>query len=67
VLGGFPQGHTQFLDGGIDAVIELHNRVVRPQPHPDLLAQHYFAWMFKQQKEDLNRLFPELNSDPVLA
>jgi hypothetical protein len=34
------------LDGGVDAVVELHNRVVRPEILTDLLSAYYFARVF---------------------
>src|SRR5690242_17823932 len=67
LTGGFRQGIAQPLDGRIDAVVELHDGVVRPQPEPDLLAEHHFAGLFEQEKQDLKRLFPELDANPVLA
>ncbi len=43
----------QPLDGGIDAVIELYHRVVRPELLANLFPQHHIAGLFQQQRQDL--------------
>ena len=35
-----PQRQAQLLDGGVDAVVELHNRVIRPELLTDLLPDY---------------------------
>ena len=47
-LGLIAQRLPQLLDGGADAVVELHNRVVRPQALANLFPRHHLAGMFQQ-------------------
>ena len=58
---------AELLDGGVDAVIEFHDGVVRPKAKTDLVAQHHFAGMFQQHEKDLARLFAQTQADTVFA
>src|SRR5215467_11719203 len=46
----------QLLDGGIDAVVELYDSVVRPELLANLFPQHHFPDIFQQQRQDLDGL-----------
>src|SRR5438067_2370311 len=56
LLRGVLQRQPYFLDGGIDAVVELDNRVIWPELTPDLLARHHLTGMFKQHLKNLEGL-----------
>lgn len=67
LIGRFPQHVAQLLDGGVDAVIEFHDGVVRPEPEADLVAKDHLAGMLQQHEEDLERLFPQAEPDAEFA
>jgi len=47
---------AQPLDGGVEAVLEVHERAVGPEPIAELVARHDAAPAGEQQPEDLERL-----------
>ncbi len=67
IVGRFPERVAQLLNGGVDAVIELHDGVVRPKAEANLLAQHHLAGMLQQHTKDAAGLFPQAEPDAVFA
>lgn len=63
----FPERAAQPFDGRIDAVVELDNRIVRPQFLADFLAQHRLAGVLDEHEQDLKRLIGQVDPDTVLA
>ena len=63
----FTQCVAQSFDSRIDAVIELDDGVVRPEPLPDVLAQHHLARVIEQHEQDLEGLVLKANADSVFA
>jgi hypothetical protein len=61
VVRGIPQGTAQGLDRRIDAMVEIHNSIARPQPSIDFLAGYNLAPTFKEHPQDLKHLFSEEN------
>jgi hypothetical protein len=66
-LRGFAQGISEFLDGGVDAVVEFDDGIIRPQVQADFLAQHYLTAMLQQHGQDSERLFLQSDPPPMLA
>jgi len=61
------QRPAQRLDGRVDAVLELDNRVVRPQAPLQLLACHQFARTRQQHGQHFHGLTGKLDLQPMLA
>jgi len=55
--GGITQGLAQFVNGGVQAVIEVYERVARPEALLQLLARDHFSGVLKQNGQDLKWLF----------
>ena len=55
-----PRASRNLIDGGIQAVVEIHERVGGPQVRPELFPSHHFAGPLKQDCEDVKRLVLEL-------
>ena len=62
-----PQRQAQLLDGSVDAVVELDNRVIRPQLLANLLPRHQLAGRFQQHFQNLEGLFLKANLAVVLV
>src|SRR3954465_7582504 len=56
VRSGVAQGVAQLIDGGVEAVIEVHESVGGPEALAQILPGDHFASPFKQRDEDLERL-----------
>ena len=63
LLGGIAQRLTHFLDGRIQAVLEVDKRVGLPKPFAQVVAGDQLAWTLEQRDEDLSGLF--LKRDPL--
>src|SRR5271168_2295884 len=50
------QSYAQTLDRVIEAVVEIHKGVCRPDTLLDYFARHYFAGMLQENPQDLERL-----------
>jgi hypothetical protein len=61
VIGGVPQSVPQSSYRGIDTLIELDNRLVRPEALPNLLPRNYVSGGFEKHSQDLERLLLESN------
>jgi len=66
-LCGIAQGFAQPIDGGVDAVIDVHKSVRRPKLLPELLPGDDLARMFQQKFQNLKRLLLELDLHPLFA
>jgi hypothetical protein len=64
---GIAERVAQPLDGGVDAVIELDDGVVRPERLADLVAQHHLTGMVQQHEQDAEGLLVKADPDTVLA
>jgi hypothetical protein len=56
----FAQRIAQPLDSCIQAVIEVNEGILRPEPAPQFVSGNNFPWSFKQSGQHLERLFLEL-------
>src|ERR1039458_5047211 len=65
--GGVAEGFAKFVDGCIQPVIEIHERVLVPQPLPHLFARHQLGWPFQKHHQHLEGLRVELEADTLLA
>jgi len=66
-VGIVAQGLSQLLDGGLDAVLVLDDRAVRPQRADDLVVSYQVPGALQQQLQNLKRLFLQLYLGPVAA
>ena len=67
VVGGIPQGFAQALDRIVQPLIEINERVSRPDPPSYFLPGYHFAGTFQKDLQDLERLILELDLDAPLA
>ena len=65
--GGIAQRFAQLVDRGVEAVVEVHDGVVTPQPLPHLFAGHQFAGPVQQHHQHLEGLRVQLDADAVFA
>src|SRR5216683_1607034 len=54
-------------DGGVQAVIEVHEGITGPKVALQLFASDHFTAAFQKESEDLTGLFLELDADAMLA
>ncbi len=66
-FGGISERRTQFRHGFVEAAIEVDERVGGPKLLTQLFPGYELARTLQQQREDLERLFLEFDSDAVLA
>ena len=59
------QGRAELHDGGVDAAIELHDRVVRPEPFSDLLPRNHLAFAKKEHLQNLELLLRKAYFSPI--
>ena len=45
---GVAEGFAKLVDRSVQAVVEIHNRVVAPQALPHFLPGHQLGWPFQQ-------------------
>src|SRR5437016_8695099 len=55
IFGGIAQGVAQALDGGIQAVIEVHESVRRPKLAAQLFPGDHLAGLLEKECQDLDR------------
>jgi hypothetical protein len=48
-------------DRGVDAVVEIHNRIIRPQLRLDFFAANNLALTLQEHPQDLKNLFSQEN------
>jgi hypothetical protein len=65
LVGRVPQSVPQSPYRDANAVIELDNRIVRPEALPNLFARDHFARGFEQHSEYLERLRLKSNPAPL--
>jgi hypothetical protein len=66
-LGGVAQGLTYFADCFVQAVVEVHESVRRPEFFLKFLASCDLAGVCEQHRQDLEGLFLKADSHAVLA
>jgi hypothetical protein len=64
---GIPECFAQALHGGVDAVLELDNRAIRPEPFLDRFSAHQSGGLYHQHGQDLERLVGCAHADAALA
>jgi hypothetical protein len=64
---GITECYPKSLDSRIDTVFELDDRIVWPEPLPNLAAQHNLTRMAHQHCQNLKRLLRQLDSFSVFA
>jgi hypothetical protein len=66
-LGRVFQRVTELLDGRVEAVVEVHEGVTRPELLPQLLTRDQLTRPLQQQSQDPERLLLERDLAPVAA
>src|ERR1700740_2645158 len=67
LLGGIAKGFSNFVDGGVQALVEVHEGVGGPQLLTKFLAGDDSAGVFEQQREHLEGLILQANLQPILS
>jgi hypothetical protein len=67
IVGRIAERQSQPSYGGIDAVVEFHNGVVRPKFTADFVARHQITRPFDQHRQNRNRLLWQPGVDLVFA
>jgi len=67
MLRGIPKRFANLVDGSIQAIIEIHKRIRRPQLAPQFLSRHNLPGILQQQRQHLERLILQTNLQPALA
>jgi hypothetical protein len=65
IFGGITEGVAQALDGGVQAVVEIHEGVGRPEPAPQLFPGKNFTGTLEEHGQDLERLLLESHLSAV--
>src|SRR5437867_6325247 len=63
ILGGVTQGLPQAVHRGADAVLELHNRIVRPQTLAQIFSRYQLARVLQEHDQDSQRLLGERSEE----
>jgi hypothetical protein len=58
---------AEFVDGGVQAVVEIDERVGGPEAVTELLPRDHFARPFEKNLKNVKRAVLELDPHPVLA
>ena len=66
-LGVVAERRPEALHGGIQSVLEVHERAVRPQTLSKLLARQHLARLLEQHDQHLERLILQPQACAVLA
>ena len=66
VVGVVAERRSQPLHGGIEAVLEIDERAVGPQPLAQLVPGDDVAWTLEHHPEDFERLLLQPDADAVL-
>ena len=67
IVGGIVQRLAQFLDGVVQALVEIHEGIGRPDSFLEFFAGNHFTGMLEENLEDLKGLNLEFEAYPVLA
>src|SRR5262245_20869902 len=65
-FGGISKRRPQALDRGVDAVLEVDDCAIRPQPGPELVTGHDVAGALQEQAKNLERLLLEAHAHLAL-
>ena len=65
-LSGVTEGFTEFVDGFVEPVVEIHKSIGWPEFFLKFLARYDLTGALQQQRQDLEGLLLEANSQPVL-
>ena len=65
--GGVSEGLADFVDGGVEAVVEIDESVGGPEFLLELFARDDFASAFEKQGENLERLALQAELDAAFA
>jgi hypothetical protein len=63
IIGGITQSLAQLVDGEVHAVVEVHERIIRPQLLAQLFSRDQLTGMLDQHREHLTGLLLQL--DPL--
>src|SRR5260370_1360182 len=66
-LRGIAQGFAQPVDDGIEAVVDVHEGIRRPQLLPELVPGDDFTCVLQETCQYLKRMLLELDMHPLLA
>jgi hypothetical protein len=66
-IGIVAKRRSQTLDRGVQPMLEVDERTVRPEPAPQLVARQDFARLLEQHGEHFERLILQPQADAVLA
>src|SRR5688572_22873240 len=66
VVGGVAKRRSQPLHGGVEAVLEIDKRAVRPEPLAQLVPGDHVAWTLEHQSKDFERLLLQPDAHAVL-
>jgi hypothetical protein len=67
MIGVVSERRTQPFDGGIQAVLEVHERAIRPEAMPQFVARDDFARMFEHESKNLERLILQTHTSRPLT
>jgi hypothetical protein len=67
IFSGITDGVAQTLDGGVQAVVEIHKCINRPEPAAQFFPGNDFPGMLEEHGQDLERLLLESHLDAVPA
>jgi hypothetical protein len=65
--GSLSQRVTQPVYSAVQAVVEIDEDALGPQPAPQLLPRHQLAGMLQEDEQDLEGLVPQLDPQTALA
>src|SRR5436309_3353772 len=67
IVSRVPQRLADAVDGGVKAVVEVHECATRPKLLLQLFPRHHLAWPLQEHGQDLKRLLPKPDLQPALA
>jgi hypothetical protein len=67
IFSGITDGVAQTLDGGVQAVVEIHKGVSWPEPAAQLFPGNDFTGTLEEQSQDLERLLLKSHLNAVPA
>src|SRR5215470_2937884 len=66
IVGRIAECFAQFVDGRVQAVVEVDERIRGPVVVAQLFPGHHFAWPLQQDGKDVKRLFLQLDAHALL-
>jgi hypothetical protein len=67
ILCRIPKRSAQPLDRGVEAVLEVDERAIRPQAVTNFVARDDFSWLIQHQHQNLERLVLQPHPNALLA